>query len=36
MQEWETLSYDLYSKVTEKQGYLADYPLEILGFAKDY
>lgn len=34
--EWEKLSYDLYTKVTEKQKYLSDYPLELLQFAKDY
>ena len=36
MQEWEKLSYDLYTKAIDKRTYLADYPLEILEFAKEY
>lgn len=36
MQEWQKLSYDLYTKAIEKQTYLAEYPLEILEFAKEY
>ena len=36
MQDWEKLSYDLYTTVTEKQKFLSEYPMEILEFAKDY
>lgn len=34
--DWDKLSYDLYTKITNKYSYLSDYPLEILTFAKDY
>ena len=34
--DWDKLSYDLYTKITNKYSYLSDYPLEILAFAKDY
>ncbi|OQO71662.1 hypothetical protein BH747_02195 [Enterococcus villorum] len=34
--DWDKLSYDLYTKITNKYSYLSDYPVEILAFAKDY
>ena len=36
MEDWNKLSYDLYTKMTDRYKILSDYPFELTEFAKEY